>query len=158
MKDPSNIFVVSCVLIIDWRRRCRRVCSPFSCISSCSVWYGGKNYVCHVRRMFVWIPLSNRWHYGYDTVLIHGGIQGDIVYMCDEFGVHGKLYVEIIRPWCFIEKHENGPHNAGQKTSSKRHVNRMMFVWLPVSSRWHYGYDTVLMYRYIQGGSLYIPE
>ena len=37
------------------------------------------------------------WRYGYDTVLMHGGIQGDIVYMCDEFGVHGKLHVEVIR-------------------------------------------------------------
>ena len=27
---------------------------------------------------------------------MHGGIQGDIVYMCDEFGVHGKFYVEVI--------------------------------------------------------------
>ena len=28
---------------------------------------------------------------------MHGGFEGDIIYMCDEFGVHGKLYVEIIR-------------------------------------------------------------
>ena len=57
-----------------------------------------KNYKCHVNRMmFVGIPVSSRWRYGYDIVLMHGGIQGDIVYMCDEFGVHGKLYVEVIR-------------------------------------------------------------
>ena len=47
---------------------------------------------------------------------------------------------------------------AGEKTSSKRHANRMMFVWLPVSSGWHCDDDTVLMHRYIQGDSLYIPE
>ena len=41
---------------------------------------------------------------------MHGGIQGDIIYMCDEFGVHGKLYVEVIRTSCFMAKHENGPH------------------------------------------------
>ena len=33
----------------------------------------------------------------------------------------------------------------------------MTFVWLPVSSGWRYD-DTVLMNRYIQGDSLYIPE
>ena len=35
--------------------------------------------------------------HGYNTVLMHGGIQGNIIYMCDEFGAHGKLYVEVIR-------------------------------------------------------------
>ena len=43
MKNLSNEFVVSCVLIIDWWRRWWRVCSTFSCISTCSVWYGEKN-------------------------------------------------------------------------------------------------------------------
>lgn len=37
------------------------------------------------------IPVSSRWHYGYDTELMHGSIQGNIVYMRDEFGVHEKL-------------------------------------------------------------------
>ena len=46
----------------------------------------------------------------------------------------------------------------GEKTSSECHVNRMMFVWLLVSSGWHYGYDTVLMHRSIQGNSLSISE
>ena len=46
----------------------------------------------------------------------------------------------------------------GVKTRCKRHVNRMMFVWLPVSSGWRYGYDTGLMHRYIQDDSVYIPE
>ena len=72
-----------------------------------------KNYRCHVNRMmFVWIPVSSRWRYWYDmTVLMHGGIQGNMVYMCDEIGEHGKLYVEVIRTWCFIAKHENGSHH-----------------------------------------------
>ena len=48
--------------------------------------------------------------------------------------------------------------DAGEKTSSKRHVNQMMFVWLPVSSGWRYGYDRLLMHRSIQGNSRYIPE
>ena len=56
--------------------------------------------------MFVW-----RWHYRYDTVLMHGGIQGSIVYMYDAFGVHGNLYVEVIRTQCLMAKHENGPHD-----------------------------------------------
>ena len=46
----------------------------------------------------------------------------------------------------------------GEKTSSRRHVNQMMFVSLPVSSGWRYGCDTGLMHWYIQGDSLYIPE
>ena len=46
----------------------------------------------------------------------------------------------------------------GEKTGSKHHVSRMMFVWLPVSSGWRYGYDTVPMHRYMQGASLYLPE
>ena len=40
-------------------------------------------------------------------------------------------------------------------------TNRNVFSCLqtlPVSSGWRYGYDTVLMHRYIQGDSLYIPE
>ena len=61
--------------------------------------------------MFVWIPVSSRWRYQYDTVLMHRGIQGDIIYMYDEFGVHGKLYVEVKRTWCFMAKHENGSHH-----------------------------------------------
>ena len=69
------------------------------------------NYKCQVNRMFVWILVSSRQGYGYDTVLMHGGIQGDIVYMCDEFGVHGKLHVEVIRTWCFMAKHDNVPHH-----------------------------------------------
>ena len=46
----------------------------------------------------------------------------------------------------------------GEKTSSKRHINRTMFVWLPVASGWCYCYDTVLMHRYMRDASLYIPE
>ena len=70
-----------------------------------------KNPKCHVNGMFVWIPVSNSWRDGFDTVLMQGGIQGDIVYMCDEFGSHRKLYVEVIRTWCFMARHENGPHH-----------------------------------------------
>ena len=100
VKSPSNQFVVSCVLIIDWPRHCWRVCSPFGCMSSCSVWYGGKNLEKrHVNRMSVWISVSSRWRFGYDTVLMQVGIQSDIIYMCDEFGVHGKLYDEVMRNW-----------------------------------------------------------
>ena len=47
------------------------------------------------------------WRYECDTVLMHGGVQGDIVHMCDEFVVHGKLYVEVIRTCCFMVKYEN---------------------------------------------------
>ena len=53
-----------------------------------------KTYKYHVNGIFVWIPVSSWWHYGYDTVPMHGAIQGEIVYLCDEFGVDGKLYVE----------------------------------------------------------------
>ena len=44
-----------------------------------------RTYEWHVNRMFVWIPMSSRWRYGYDTDLMHGGIQNDIVYMCDVY-------------------------------------------------------------------------
>ena len=113
--------MVSYVLIIELQstgvgqRRFWRVHRPSSCMSCCSVWYGDKTYKCHVNRMmFVWITVSSRWHYQYDTVLMHGCIQGDIVYMCDEFGVHGKLYVEVIRTSCFMAKHENGSDHDTQ--------------------------------------------
>ena len=45
--------------------------------------------------------------------------------------------------------------HTGEKTSSKRHVNRMMFFWPPVSSGWRYAYDTVdaHIFPYIQGDS-----
>ena len=42
--------------------------------------------------MFVWLPVSIAWRYGYDTVLIHRYI-GD-----------GALYVEVIRTWCLTAK------------------------------------------------------
>ena len=54
MKNPSNEFVVSCVLNIDWWKHYRRVHSPFSCMSSWSdmIWYGvKKTYKCHVKRI-----------------------------------------------------------------------------------------------------------
>ena len=37
-------------------------------------------------------------------------------------------------------------------------IKHHSLVWLPVSSGWGYDDDTVLMHRYIQGDSLYIPE
>ena len=108
-----NKFVVSCVLIIDCWRGCRRVCSHLAAYHLVAYDMEEKTYKCHVNRMFVWIPVSSRWHYGYDTVLMHGGIQGDIVYMCDKFGVQfvWKLYGEVIGTWCFMAKHENGWHH-----------------------------------------------
>lgn len=44
------------------------------------------------------------------------------------------------------------------KTSSKCHVNRMVFIRLPVSSVWCHGYDTVMMHRRIQGDIRYMSE
>ena len=112
MRNPLNEFVIIYILIIDSQStgvgavgRCTDL------LVACHVVVYGKEkktYKCQVNRvMFVWIPVSSRWRYRYDTVLMHGGIQGDIVYMCDEFGVHGKLYVEVIRTSCFMAKHEN---------------------------------------------------
>ena len=39
--------------------------------------------------MFVWLPVSSGWRYGYDTVLMHRRIQGDTLYMHKKFGVDG---------------------------------------------------------------------
>ena len=52
-----------------------------------------KGYKCHVNRMSEFLCAVGG---AMDmTVLMHGGVQGDIVYMCDKCGVHGKLYVEV---------------------------------------------------------------
>ena len=44
-----------------------------------------------------------------DLVLIPRHIQGDTLYMCEQFGVDGNLYVEEIRTWCFITQYQNEP-------------------------------------------------
>ena len=61
--------------------------------------------------MFVWLPVSTGWHYGYDTVLMHRDIQDDSPYIPERFGVHGELYVEVTITWCFTAKDLNGPHH-----------------------------------------------
>ena len=40
--------------------------------------------------------MSSAWRYGYDTVLMQRRIQGETLYMCEQFGVDGKLYVGVI--------------------------------------------------------------
>ena len=42
------------------------------------------------------------WHYGCDTVLTHRCIQGKTLYMFDQLGVDGKVYVGVIRTSCFM--------------------------------------------------------
>ena len=88
-----------------------RAHSPVICMSCCSVWCGENiqqmsyksDDVCLTPR--VWLPVSSGWRYGYDTVLC------DTLYMCEQFGVDGKLYVEVIRTSCFMAKHRIGPHH-----------------------------------------------
>ena len=42
--------------------------------------------------------------YGYDTVVMQRRIQGETLYMCDQFGVDGKVPAGVIRTSCFITK------------------------------------------------------
>ena len=44
--------------------------------------------------MFVRIPVSSWWHYGYDTVLMNGGVQGE--YMSDELYMGNGCTWEIV--------------------------------------------------------------
>ena len=60
--------------------------------------------------------MSSAWRYGYDAVLMHRRVQGNTLYMCEQFGVDGKLHVEVIRTSCFMVEDENGLHY---------HVNQM---------------------------------
>ena len=50
MKNPSNGFVVSCVLIIDWQPCRQRVCSPFSCVPFLMYDMEEKSCKCHVNK------------------------------------------------------------------------------------------------------------
>ena len=49
--------------------------------------------------------MSSGWRYGYDTVLMNRHIQSKTLYMCDQFGVNGKMYVGAIKNSCFMVKH-----------------------------------------------------
>ena len=51
------------------------------------------------------------------SVLMLRRIQGNTVYIYVHFGVDGKLYVEVIKTWCFTAK---------EKKSFHRHVHQ---VW-----------------------------
>ena len=70
----------------------------------------------HVNRMmFLWLPVSNGWRYGYCTVLLYRYIQGDSLYIPERFGRDRKLYEEVMRTWCFKMKDINGRHRHGQQ-------------------------------------------
>ena len=43
--------------------------------------------------------------------LIHERIQDDNLCMCQQFGVDGKLYVEVMRTQFFMAKDWNWPHH-----------------------------------------------
>ena len=45
-----------------------------------------------------------------ELVLTLRRIQGDTIFMYVKFGIDGKLYVEVIKPWCFKAKENNGFH------------------------------------------------
>ena len=62
----------------------------------------------HKRRHLQGLLGSSGWRYGYDTVLMHRRIQGDALYMCAQFGVDGKLYVDVLGTFCLMAKHQNG--------------------------------------------------
>ena len=57
------------------------------------------------------LPVSSRWRYGYGTILMERCIQGDTLYMCEQFDVDGKFYIEVIRSWWFMVKHQNGQYH-----------------------------------------------
>lgn len=44
-------------------------------------------------------------------VLMRRRVQGNTLYMYEQFGLDGKLYVEVIVTLCFMAKHQNGPNN-----------------------------------------------
>ena len=45
-----------------------------------------------------------------DLELMLRRIRGDTIYMYVQFGVDGKLYVEVIKTWCYRAKEKNGFH------------------------------------------------
>ena len=54
--------------------------------------------------------MSSGWCYGYDIVLMHRHIQVKFLYMREQFGVGGKLYVEVIRTSFSTAKHRKEPN------------------------------------------------
>ena len=50
------------------------------CVCVCGFWF----YFCFVFS-------CSFFFYRYDTVLMHRRIQGETLYMCDQFGVNGKM-------------------------------------------------------------------
>ena len=46
-----------------------------------------------------------------DLELMLRHIRGNTVFMCVRFGVDGKLYVEVVKTWCFKAKEKNGFHH-----------------------------------------------
>ena len=74
-----------------------------------------------------------------DLVLMQRRIQGNKRYMYVQFGVDGKLHVEVTKPWCFMAKEKNGFHRhthqvrCSQKIlttfSSSRHEDDTEGMW-----------------------------
>ena len=58
-----------------------------------------------------------------DLVLMLRRIRGDTVDMYMHFGVDGKLYVEVIKTWCFMAKEKNGFHRHAHQTWRSRKIS-----------------------------------
>ena len=57
------------------------------------------------------LSVSSGWRFEYDTALMRRHNEGKTLYMCEQFGVDEKLYVEVIRIWYFMVKRWNGLHH-----------------------------------------------
>ena len=127
--------------------------------------------------MFVWLPVSSGWRYGYDTggklwqiwwsweivcwsyedMMVHSEWENCFNHHAHQVWGSQKLLTifDLQGMRMILSEYEDcGVKSLGGDHFLTRHDTDFQ---CPVSG-WHYVYDTVLMYRCIQGESLYIPE
>lgn len=79
--------------------------------------------------MFVWLLVSSGWRYWSDTVLMQRRIRGNNLYMCEQYGVDGKLYVGVMMSSCFMAKSGNGWQHRHAQQEALRRKTVMFTVW-----------------------------
>ena len=55
-------------------------------------------------------------------------IQGDTLYMCEQFGVNGTLYFYVMRTSCFMAKPRNGPHHHTHQVRLRGLVSSLVSI------------------------------
>ena len=60
--------------------------------------------------------------------LMHRRIQGDTLYMCEQFGVNGTLYFYVMRTSCFMAKPRNGPHHHTHQVRLRGLVSSLVSI------------------------------